>query len=132
MTGPIYGRTITASPLRIVDDGLIICRSKQALKGKRGGSSMSLGISNDNGKTVSNTIEISFRSHLPRLICSQSTVISSSYRIRLINFWILCLLLLMPLKRQHYFHLVRSRFVMGEIYNYLPLSIFIKISLTIP
>ena len=76
MTGPIYGRTITAPPLRIVDDGLIICRSKQALKGKRGGSSMALGISNDNGKTVSNTIEISFRSHLPRLLSlTQPTVI---------------------------------------------------------
>ena len=68
MTGPVYGRVLTAPPLRVVNQGLILCRSKQALKGKRGGQSITVGVSNDNGRTVSNTLEISLRAHLPRVL----------------------------------------------------------------
>ena len=68
MTGPVYGRVTIESPLRVVNDGLILCKSQQALKGKRGGQSTLVAISNDSGRTVSNSIEITFRTNLPRLL----------------------------------------------------------------
>ena len=37
------------------------------MKSKRGGQPISLSVSNDNGRTLSSSIEIQFRTNLPRL-----------------------------------------------------------------
>ena len=66
--GLVMGKIVIVTPNRVVDDGQIACSTKSIMKGKSGGQSIMLSISNDLGRTLSNSIEISFRRHLPRVL----------------------------------------------------------------
>ena len=64
----VSGKVVLVKPDQVVDDGQLTCSTKRAMKGKRSGHSLKLSVSNDMGRTVSEAIEISFRTKLPRVL----------------------------------------------------------------
>ena len=66
--GTVLGKVAVVKPISVINDSKMVCRTDEIMKGKRGGQPISLSVSNDGGRTLSSSLEIQFRTNLPRLL----------------------------------------------------------------